>query len=194
MATFDTLEIRTTGLTVNGKTTISGNTNNTILVVSGSTGTLLSINDNNTDTLFSVATTGDTTNFSVLTGGTRIHNYLFDSNNVSGSTNQVLTSTPTGLKWSNGYSVTGVSTTYNITITSGTIVVLGDTNGGQFTVNLPTAVGNSATIIIKKINGTPSLIVDGSGDETIDGSATKTITSVNESVTLISNNTNWFII
>ena len=95
---------------------------------------------------------------------------------------------------SSAYVVTSVSTTYTATATTGTQIVLGTTTGGAFTVNLPTAVGNTATIVIKKIAGTPNLTVDGNGTETIDGGTTATLVRVDESITLISNNANWFII
>ena len=73
-------------------------------------------------------------------------------------------------------------------------MVLCNTTGGAFTVNLPTAVGNTATLVIKKSSGTPNLTVDGSGSETIDGGLTATIVRVYESITIISDNANWWII
>jgi hypothetical protein len=93
-----------------------------------------------------------------------------------------------------GYTVTTQTTTYSVTATSGTIIVKGDVSGGTFTINLPTAVGNTATIIIKKTAGTAALVIDGAGTETIDGGLTATLNKVNESVTLISDNANWQIV
>ena len=200
MPIFDTSDIQSTGVTVNGKVIISGNSSNNILTVSGSTNSILTVTDIVDSNLCSVTTTGGTPIFSVLTGGTRVHTFLYDSANLTGTTNQVLSSTATGVQWatvtggSSAYSVTAVTTTYNVTATSGTFIVLCTTTGGAFTVNLPTAVGNTATIVIKKIAGTPNLTVDSSGSETIDGGLTATLVRVDESITLISNNTNWFII
>jgi hypothetical protein len=93
-----------------------------------------------------------------------------------------------------GYTVTNQTTTYTATATSGTLIIKGDTTGGAFTINLPTAVGNTATIIIKKVAGSGALTVDASGTETIDGGTTATINKVYESITLISDNTNWQIV
>lgn len=93
-----------------------------------------------------------------------------------------------------GYTVTSVSTTYTETATSGTKVIRANTTGGTFTINLPTAVGNTATIIIKKVAGTPSLVVDANGTQTIDGGLTATLAKVNESITLLSDNANWIIV
>jgi hypothetical protein len=48
---------------------------------------------------------------------------------------------------------------------------------------------------VKKTNsGTNALIVDGSGSDLIDGALTATIYRQYESITLISDNTNWHIV
>ena len=123
-----------------------------------------------------------TTSFS----GTAAGYLAFDS-----SGNVITTAAPTG---GGGYTVTNQTTTYNATATSGTLIIKCDTTGGAFTVNLPTAVGNTATIIIKKTAGTGAVTVDGSTTETIDGGLTATINKTYESITLISDNTNWQIV
>ena len=92
------------------------------------------------------------------------------------------------------YSVTSVSTTYSETATSGTKIIKATTAGGTFVITLPTAVGNTATIIIKKTAGTAALTVDGFNTETIDGGLNATINKVDESITLVSDNSNWLII
>ena len=97
-----------------------------------------------------------------------------------------------------GYTIVNVSsTTYNAAQTSGTIIILVDaaTAGGNVTVNLPTAVGNTAQFTVKKIDsGVNTVTIDGSGAETIDGTATKVIYTQYVSLSVVSNNTNWFII
>jgi hypothetical protein len=95
---------------------------------------------------------------------------------------------------SSAYSVTSVTTTHTETATSGTKIVKADTTGGAFTINLPTAVSNTATIIIKKTAGSGALTVDANSTETIDGGLTAVINKVNESITLISDNSNWQIV
>lgn len=59
------------------------------------------------------------------------------------------------------------------------------------TLTLPTAVGNTNRYTIKCISGT--CVVDGDGTETIDGTTNITI-QVEDSVDLISNNTEWKVV
>ena len=50
--------------------------------------------------------------------------------------------------------------------------------GGAMTINLPTAYGNGRMITIKKIDASANTVtIDGSGAETIDGAATKVLTT-----------------
>jgi hypothetical protein len=96
-----------------------------------------------------------------------------------------------------GYTVVSVSSTpYNAAQTSGDIILLVDAaTAGATTINLPTAVSNTAKFTIKKIDGgTNSVIIDGNSTETIDGGATASLLIPSASITLISNNSNWFII
>ena len=120
------------------------------------------------------------TSGTVSVSGSEVHT---DSNFVAGTDYQVPISITT---------VTG--TTHNATATFGTVCVLCDTTANNVTVNLPTAVGNTAIYIIKKIVAANSMIIDGLSTETIDGSATVTIVVENESLTLVSDNTNWKVI
>ena len=83
---------------------------------------------------------------------------------------------------------------YTATATSGTTIVLCNTTSNSVTVNLPTAVGNTAIYEIKKTATANSMILDPFSTETIDGSATITIVVENESLTLVSDNTNWKVI
>ena len=92
------------------------------------------------------------------------------------------------------YSVITVTATHNESSTAGTKIIKADTTTGAFTINLPTAVGNKATIIIKKIGGTADLTVDAQATQTIDGGLTAVIRKVYESITLISDNANWQIV
>lgn len=93
-----------------------------------------------------------------------------------------------------GYTITTQTSNYTETATSGTRIIVGNTTGGSFTVTLPTAVGNTAVLIIKKSAGSAGLVIDGAGSETIDGGATATLLEVNSSITLVSNNSNWIIV
>ena len=96
-----------------------------------------------------------------------------------------------------GYTVVSVSSTpYNAAQTSGDIVLLVDAaTAGATTINLPTAVSNTAKFTVKKIDGgTNTVTVDANSTETIDGGLTASILIPSASITLISNNSNWFII
>jgi len=92
--------------------------------------------------------------------------------------------------------VTVISTPYNAAQTSGDVVLLVDAaTAGVTTINLPTAVSNTAKFTVKKVDGgTNTVTVDANSTETIDGGATATLLIPSASITLISNNLNWFII
>lgn len=122
---------------------------------------------------------------------------LHDVDIVSPSNNDALLYESSTSLWKNksiAYVVASASTAYSETATFGTKIIKANTTSGAFTITLPTAVGNKATIIIKKTAGTPPLTVDGSGTETIDDGLTATINKVYESITLISDNSNWQIV
>ena len=120
-----------------------------------------------------------------------------------GNTSQVLTkvsSTNYDVEWasvtpsSSSYSISTKTTTYTETATSGEIILLGDTTTAGFTITLPTAIGNTAKITIKKIAGSNNLTIDGNGSQTIDGGLTAILVTIYESITLVSDNSNWHII
>ena len=105
---------------------------------------------------------------------------------------------PTGSQGATGaagtYTFASASTTYTATETSGMLIIKCNTTAGAFTVHLPTAVGNTATYVIKKATGTPPVTIDCYLSETVDEGATAVINKVYESVTLVSDNANWWII
>ncbi len=82
---------------------------------------------------------------------------------------------------------------YTETANSGHRIVLCDLVAG-FTVVMPTAVGNTGKYTFKKMQAAGSIIIDGSGSETIDGGLTATLTDQYQAITLVSNNANWMII
>jgi hypothetical protein len=94
-----------------------------------------------------------------------------------------------------GYTVTThLTSNYTETATSGTKIIKCDTTSAAFTVTLPTAVGNQATLIVKKLAGSNILTVDAAGSETIDGGLIAEMYEEQESITLVSDNVNWLII
>jgi hypothetical protein len=117
---------------------------------------------------------------------------------ADGTSGQFLRTNGSGtLSWGAAGSATIYSPTTTTTITelSGEVVVLADATSGSLTVNLPTAVSNTAKITVKKIDSSANtVVIDGNSTQTIDGSLTKTIEFQYTSVTLISNGSNWFII
>ncbi len=64
---------------------------------------------------------------------------------------------------------------------------------GTFTVNLPASASNSGKSIDVKNIGTGAITVDGNASETIDGATTFVLVTQYQSVTLISDGTNWYI-
>ena len=86
------------------------------------------------------------------------------------------------------------STTYSAATTDS--VILANAAGGAFTVTLPTAVGNTGKIFtVKRTNsGSNNVTVGTTSAQTIDGATTYAITTQYQSIDLISNGSNWFII
>lgn len=95
-----------------------------------------------------------------------------------------------------GLAITTVtSTSYSATTANYVILVDDDTAGSTVTVTLPAASGNSGLQFnIKKIGSTANVIIDGNASEEIDGGATATLTQQYESITIICDGSNWYII
>ena len=82
------------------------------------------------------------------------------------------------------------------TIVSADNVILCNASAGAFTITLPTAVGRSGKMYnIKKIDSTSNIVtVDGDGTETIDDGLTADLTVQYESITVVSDGTEWWIL
>ena len=93
------------------------------------------------------------------------------------------------------YSKTLVNTTpYTIVPTTGYNVYNVDATAGIITINFPTAVGNVAWYVVKKIDSSANtVILDPNGAETLDGQPTQIIRFQNTSVDVYSDNSNLFI-
>jgi hypothetical protein len=97
-----------------------------------------------------------------------------------------------GTKYISAGGVTSISSTTSITHIAGEHFYLVSTSGGAVTMNLPTAVGNKAIFNFVKTTGDGSVVtIDGSGSETINGSATKALGSQYAKVRIVSNGSNW---
>lgn len=68
------------------------------------------------------------------------------------------------------------------------------TGAGGITFTLPTAVGFAGQEIIIKNSTTGTLTIDANGTETIDGGLTATLEDQYESITLVSDGSNWSIV
>jgi hypothetical protein len=88
-------------------------------------------------------------------------------------------------------SVVSVSTTS--TLDGKNQTVLADATSGDITITLP-AVTDRRVITVKKINGANTVTIDGAGSNTIDGVTTKALTTQYESLTLVADATEWWII
>jgi hypothetical protein len=85
-----------------------------------------------------------------------------------------------------------VAKTANYTATSNDYTI--DCTSGTFTVTLPTAVGCSGRIYIIKNTGAGTITVGTTSSQTIDGSATQTLSTQYSSYSVQSNGSNWIII
>jgi hypothetical protein len=90
--------------------------------------------------------------------------------------------------------VSSKTSAYTVTATDG--LVKCDATSAAFTVTLPTAVGITGKIyIIKKVDASANAItIDGDGSETIDGSATVSLSAQWNKYVLMSDGSNWMVL
>ena len=121
----------------------------------------------------------------IINAATKALYYLAAGNTV--------TAVPTG-SGGGGFTYTVVNkiAAYTETTTSGCIVIEANLAAG-FTITLPTAVGNTAQFVIKKMLAAGQITVATTSAQTIDGGATAVLNNLGESITIISNNANWDI-
>jgi hypothetical protein len=73
--------------------------------------------------------------------------------------------------------------------------ILGDASGGVITVTLPDAGSNTdKVLVIKKIDASNNVVIDGSGTQTIDGAATVTLSTQYHHRTVHCDGSNWHVI
>lgn len=95
------------------------------------------------------------------------------------------------------FTVTSYSSTGSITLTStGRDLALCSASGGAITLTLPAAASwTGHEINCKKTDSTANVVtIDGNSAETIDGAATRALKTQYESITLISDGSNWWIV
>lgn len=123
--------------------------------------------------------------------------YLVEEISVVSAT-EPITKSKGSFWYDTGATGSAVSSTVNIvtktsayTLTSNDVVVLAN---GTFTITIPTAVGiEGKTYDVKNI-GTGSVTLDPNGAQTIDGDTTKILNTLYDSLTIISDGSNWHII
>lgn len=95
-----------------------------------------------------------------------------------------------------GWTIISVSSTpYTIIPTTGNVLYLVDATSGAITLNVPTAVGNTAVYAFKKTDTSANaVIVDANSTETINGDLTAVIQYKNTSFQMVSDNANFNII
>ena len=113
-----------------------------------------------------------------------------------GTASQIIKSDGTDPTWAHKYATLAKSAGHTTTIANEVILV--NTDAAR-AIELGTAATvDGKVIIIKDSDGTGAttnnITVSTEASETIDGSATYTLNADRESVTLVSNGTNWFII
>jgi hypothetical protein len=93
------------------------------------------------------------------------------------------------------YSVsTYTSATVNITAKAGEHLIILDSTSNNITVNIPTAVGNTAKYHFVRKVAANTITLDAAGSETINGSLTAALTVVDQVLSVVSDQTNLRII
>ena len=117
-----------------------------------------------------------------------------------GTNNQILTSNGTTALWldpaGGSASFTTVTKTAATTLaTSGEDNVIADATTADFTITLPTAVGNNGlTYKISKSTAANVVTVDADGTEEIGGELTYDVESINDSIIIASDGSDWFFL
>ena len=84
--------------------------------------------------------------------------------------------------------------TANFTMTDSSDVVFIDTSSNAININLPTAVGKGGQELLFKFkDGSNSGVLIANGSETIDGDSVYPMYHKNQSISLISDNSNWYV-
>lgn len=112
---------------------------------------------------------------------------------TAGTANAWLTTNGSGTtSWARGISVLTKTTTYTVLTTDD--IIFADTSGAGWTLTIYTPVGNTGNVIrIKKTSNDVNVLTVSPAAALIDGSATTTMNTRYETLTLISDGTNWQI-
>lgn len=133
-------------------------------------------------------------------GGSDTQVQFNDSSSFGGDAGLVYNKTTNkltaGIVSSGSYIGGYTSKTANYTATTDDYFLAGDASGGSFTFTLPAASGNTGLqFFFKKIDTSGNTItIDGNASETIDGATTRVINTQYETVGIICNGSNWYVI
>lgn len=127
------------------------------------------------------------------------HNGTDNVRLAKGSDGQFLTLSSGLPAWGSvgGTSLSVASKTSAYTLTGSDDVILASASGGAFTLTLPAAASNSGKVFrIQKTDTSlaNAVTIDGNASETIGGSTTKTLNTQGETLTIVSDGTNWQIL
>jgi len=84
------------------------------------------------------------------------------------------------------------STPYVATLAAPVLLV--DASGASITVNLPAAAGGGRFVVKKKDSSAYTVTIDADGAETIDGALTQVLAFQYDSLTLVSDGSDWWLI
>lgn len=92
--------------------------------------------------------------------------------------------------------LTLVTRTSDYTVITSDEVIICDATTGAFTLTLPAVAGTQGKrYYIKKIDSTANIVtIDGNSSETVDDGTTAALENQYEAVTIVSDNTEWFVI
>jgi hypothetical protein len=138
-----------------------------------------------------------TQNYGIKVTGT-LSDVTITGNSLAGNLTAAITGISDGINdcvVANNSGVSTVSTITTTTTLSGERVVFADATSAAFTVTLPDATTAAGKRVdIKRINSGSNVVTVGSAGGTIDGASTFSLSQQYESITVVSDGTNWEIV
>lgn len=175
-------------LEVNGDVTLTGNTANgyALLQVTSSGGSSLWTDGGSVTYL---TDTTDNVGIGITTASTEL--YVNGDVTAVGEFIELTGSSVTG-----GFTLITTSKSSSFTADSNATVYLVDASSAAVTVTLPASSGvTNRVYYVKKTDSSSNLVtVDGNSAETIDGSTTTDLTAQYESIVIVCDGSNWFIL